>query len=67
MTFDIDNARSYASRDNLEAGLERFGFADDRHIVVKNTANRWTAIFPASNIQGGYIGRYAAQGFLTLG
>jgi len=65
--FDIDTMKSYKTEANLIAALERLGFAGDRHFIVCNRAGRFTAIFPFSNIQGGYVGRYSCKGFLTIG
>lgn len=62
-----ESTRTYSSIENLKKALEKFGFAEDRHLVVWTENGRCTAVFPASNIQGGYIGRYACKGFFTLG
>lgn len=59
--------KSYTSVANLQKALEKLGFADHRHLVVWTEDGRVTAVFPASNIQGGYIGLYAQHGFYTLG
>lgn len=68
MNMSIDTAKSYATEANLMKALEKLGFAKDRHMVVCNRAGRFTAIFPASNFaNGGYLGLYASQGFITLG
>jgi hypothetical protein len=51
--FNIDTAKSYATEANLIAGLKRLQLADgsdeDRFIVVRNRAGRYTAIFPFSD------------------
>lgn len=65
--MNIDNSKSYATEANLMKALEKLGFDKDRHIVVCNRAGRYTAIFPASNIKGGYLAVYAQHGFFTLG
>lgn len=65
--FDIDNNRSYATEENLQKALVKLGFADHAHVVVCNRQGRFTAVFPASNIKGGYMGLYASHGFLTIG
>lgn len=62
-----EQTRTYSSVENLKKALEKFGFAQDRHLIVWTETGRVTAVFPASNIQGGYIGRYASRGFFTLG
>jgi hypothetical protein len=67
MDLNIDNAKSYATEANLMKALEKLGFAAHRHLVVCNRAGRYTAIFPFSNIKGGYVALYASQGFVTLG
>lgn len=65
--FDIDTAKSYATEANLNKALVKLGFDQDRHVVVCTRTGRFTAIFPASNFtNGGYVGLYAAQGFLTM-
>lgn len=65
--MNIDKSKSYATEAQLVARLQKLGFADHRHVVVCNRQGRFTAIFPASNLQGGYLGLYAQHGFLTLG
>ena len=69
--MNIDTAKSYKTEANLVKGLEKLGFAKDRHLVVCNREGRFTAIFPASNITGngggGYLGYYACKGFMTVG
>lgn len=65
--MNIDNAKSYATEKNLVKALETLGFITHRHIVVRNRAGRYTAIFPASNYMNGYIGMYAEAGFMTIG
>lgn len=67
MDLNIDNCTSYATEANLIKALTRLGFVNDRHMVVCNRAGRFTAVFPFSNIQGGYVGLYASRGFMTLG
>ena len=65
--MNIDTAKSYATEENLRKGLERLHFADARHVVVRNREGRFTAIFPLSACKDGYIARFAAEGFFTLG
>ena len=62
-----DQTRTYSNLENLKKALVKFGFDKDRHLVVWTETGRVTAVFPASNIQGGYIARYAVHGFFTLG
>lgn len=68
--MNIDNAKSYATEANLMKALERLGFAEDRPLVVRNRAGRYTAIFgyhlSGMAQEGGYIARYSAEGFLTI-
>lgn len=59
--------KSYASVSNLEKALEKHHVADEFHVKCMTTTGRWTAIFPQSNLNGGYVAKYAALGFLTLG
>ncbi len=65
--YNIDSCRSYATIEALQKALVRYGFDKDRYVIVWNSKGRCTAIFPGSNIQGGYVGVYAQKGFLTLG
>jgi hypothetical protein len=69
--MNIDTAKSYATEANLVKALGKFGFAEYRHVVVRNRAGRWTAIFPVSEITGpngcGYLGLFACKGFKTIG
>jgi hypothetical protein len=69
--FGIDQAKSYATEANLVTALTRKGWHDHRHVVVRNRAGRFTAVFPASNLTGpsggGYLALYSSEGFLTLG
>ena len=68
MELNIDNCKAYATEANLIKALTKFGFINDRHIVVCNRAGKYTAIFPFSNLEkmGGYVGVYACKGFLTI-
>lgn len=43
--LNIDTAKSYATEENLDAGLKRLGFDDLRPMKVRNRAGRWTAVF----------------------
>jgi hypothetical protein len=62
-----DTFKSYATQENLQRALEKLGFADEFHVVCRTTGGRWTAIFPFSNFNGGYVARYSSLGFMTLG
>jgi hypothetical protein len=64
---DIDTCRSYATEANMVTALGKLGFAGHRHLVVRNRAGRFSAIFPVSNVQDGDLTRYARAGFMTLG
>jgi hypothetical protein len=71
--YDIDNAKSYATVDNLNKALTKLGFLDHHHLVVYNSKGRATAIFPSSNVMTNRYGHqgnlmlYAHHGFKTLG
>lgn len=69
--MDIDTSRNYATEANLEAALAKLGFASHRHVVVCTRNGRFTAIFPASNLNSGPhqgdMTLYARHGFFTLG
>jgi len=64
---DIDTCRSYSNENNLLLALKKLGFDQDRFLTVCTRSGRYTAIFPVSNITDGHLGRYANQGFMTLG
>lgn len=59
--------KGYATQANLQRALEKHNIADEFHVQCQTTEGKWTAIFPQSNMQGGYIGRYADAGFLMIG
>ena len=63
-----ETTRSYASEANLRKALEKFGFHNDRFIVVRTPDGRWTAIFTVAGnfVNCGYIALYASQGFMTI-
>jgi len=65
--MNLDECKSYATEENLNKALKKFGFDTHRHVVARTRDGRWTAIFPQSNIQGGYLALYACKGFFTLG
>ena len=65
--FNIDDAKSYATEENLLKALTRFGLHTAKHIVVRNRAGRFTAIFGYSwnpTVNAGYI---AHAGFKVVG
>lgn len=64
---ELNTIKSYASVENLQKGLDRLNIGDHFHVKVCLPNNRWTAIFPGSNIEGGYVALYASLGFFTLG
>ncbi len=43
--MDINAARSYATRENLIKDLTKKGLNENRPLIVRNDAGRWTAIF----------------------
>lgn len=63
---NIDTAKSFATEANLERALARLGLSANWHVVVRNRAGRWTAIFPVSQCNG-YLGQFAQHGFKTIG
>lgn len=69
-TIQLDGCRSYATEANLMKALEKFGFAEDRPLICRTRDGRWTAVFGMhlSGLarEGGYIGVYSSQGFMTI-
>jgi hypothetical protein len=59
--------KSYATEANLLRALERLHIHDHFHLRCLTTEGKWTAIFPYSNFDGGYIALYSQHGFMTLG
>lgn len=66
MEMNIETATSYASETNLLKALVKYGFNNDRYLVVCNREGRYTAIFPASACNGNMT-VFARRGFFTLG
>lgn len=66
--MNIDNSRSFATQENLIASLKKNGLDNYKFVVVKNTENRWTAIFPNSFLPAD-ADRFgiASRGFMVLG
>jgi hypothetical protein len=64
---ELIEVSSYVSLANLNKALEKHGILNHRHLTVQTIDGRWTAIFPASNITGGYLGIYSQHGFMTIG
>lgn len=77
--ISIHEAKSYATEENLDRGLNRLGLNDYtmgcekacRYIKVCNRHGRWTAIFLVSefmnvNKTGGYVGFAAQHGFMSV-
>jgi hypothetical protein len=73
--FEIDNAaldsayvKSYATEANLRKRLaqdaEMYPDHNDRVMVVRTPAGRWTALVMLDRNSGGYIGRY--EGFMKI-
>lgn len=68
--FDIANAKSYATKENLIKALKKHKIDEDRHLVVCNEQGRFTAIFFQSNFEQygiSYMGYYAQYGFFVVG
>lgn len=65
--LNIDGCRSYKTEKQLAFALVRWGFDQDRHLVVCNRYGRFTAIFPVSSCIDGDVMCYARRGFMTLG
>jgi len=72
---EIDNAaldgnyvKSYATEANLRKRLaedaDLYPEYNDRVIVVRTPAGRWTALVALDKAQGGYVGRY--EGFMKI-
>lgn len=71
-TIDLNEKtiRSYKTRENLEAGLKKFGLEKFRHLIVCTETGRFTAVFPFSELKNHeicYMGYFAQFGFMTLG
>lgn len=68
MTIELnDYTRYYATRENLIAGLKRFGFYEYKALIVE-TPKGWTAIFNGVSVhnQGGQPIWMAQRGFMTI-
>ena len=64
--MNIDNAKSYATEENLTKGLTRVGLNDARYLTVCNRDGRFTAIFPMSWNEIGPVS-IAGVGFMVVG
>lgn len=64
--MDIDNAHSYASEQNLIAGLKKIGLDQLKYLIVCNRQGRFTAIFPLAWNQVQPI-MIAQRGFMVVG
>lgn len=70
INIDLDDRsiKTYASEGNLRRRLEEcatmYEDCDDRAVVVRTPAGRWTAIVYLDRSAGGYVGRYS--GFVTI-
>jgi hypothetical protein len=67
----LENAKGYATEDNLTRALERTGLADYgcRYIVSRKPDGTWTAIFLVSEFlrnHGGYVGFASSRGFVSV-
>ena len=70
LNIDDKCIRSYKTLENLEAGLKKFGIDKFRYLVVCNSFGRYTALFPASELEKnniGYLGYFGQFGFITIG
>ena len=68
MTHELgDHVRYYKTRENLIAGLKRFGFEEFKALIVE-TPKGWTAIFNGVTVhnQGGQPIWMAQRGFMTI-
>lgn len=63
--MNIDKSRSYKTEKSLEKALEKYGFDQDRYVIVCNRQGRFTAIFPCP--RDGNVLKYAYRNFFTLG
>lgn len=67
MDTNIDSAHSYATEESLNRALKRLRLDGHRHIVVRNRAGRFTAIFGLRlSAFGGDVTRAARHGFKTI-
>lgn len=67
--FDnIDTAKSYATEENLSKALAKLGLSEKSHIVVRNRAGRFTAIFYCVLHEfNGDVAYAARAGFKSVG
>lgn len=70
LNLDSKTTKSYATEENLMKALVKFGFENDKPLIVCTREGRWTAVFgfdiSGLKKQGGYIGIYASKGFMTI-
>jgi hypothetical protein len=66
--FDGPYIKSYATEKNLRKRLDEmkdlYPDYDDKVMVIRTPAGRWTALIRLDKTNGGYIGRY--DGFMTI-
>jgi hypothetical protein len=66
--LDGNYVKSYATEANLRKRLaedaDMYSDYNDRVIVVRTPAGRWTALVMLDRMQGGYAGRY--EGFMKV-
>lgn len=70
LNIDEKTIRSYKTMENLEAGLKKFGIDKFRYLVACTSNGRFTAIFPAGELERNgisYMGYFCQFGFITLG
>jgi hypothetical protein len=65
--LNIDTAKSFATEENLEQALTKANIKDKHHVVVRNRAGRWTAIFLHSFLNPGDAGYIAGKGSKVFG
>lgn len=68
MTRLNENTRTYATEANLIKGLDSFGLARFKPLIV-NHGNRFTAVFSWATMQAMgecYVGRASCVGFMTI-
>jgi hypothetical protein len=45
LDLNSKHVKSYATRENLVAAMEKIGATNFRHLIARNDAGRWVAIF----------------------
>jgi len=65
--MNIDECRSYATEDKLLQGLRMKKLDRFEYLIVKNTQNRFTAIFPLGWNREAQPIWFAQAGFMVVG